>query len=125
MFPSIFNIEFLISSIFSSGIASNVVLFIVCIAFMYQISPAGILFVIIFIISPSTPAVPMSTGVSISLFPVGEFFATLICISFCFECYKDKNYYINFETGSLTEACMEEIEIFEESVNEGTMTELS
>ena len=26
----------------------------------------------------------MSTGVSISLFPVGEFFATLICISFCF-----------------------------------------
>lgn len=40
-----------------------------------------------------------------------------------FECYKDKNYYINFETGSLTEACVEEIERFEKSVNEGTMTE--
>ena len=84
MFPSVFNIESFIASIFSSGIASNVVLFIVCIAFMYQISPVGILFVIIFIVSPSTPAEPISPGVSISLFPVGEFFDTLICISFCF-----------------------------------------
>ena len=47
----------------------------------------GILFVIIFIVSPSTPAVPMSPGVSISLCPVGDIFATLICISFCFIVY--------------------------------------
>ena len=38
----------------------------------------------IFIVSPSTPLVPMSPGASISLCPVGEFFATLICSSFCF-----------------------------------------
>ena len=42
------------------------------------------MFVIIFSVSPSTPLVPMSPGVSISLCPVGEFFDTLICISFCF-----------------------------------------
>ena len=39
---------------------------------------------IIFIVSPSTPLVPMSPGVSISLCPVDVFFDTLICISFCF-----------------------------------------
>ena len=84
VFPGVCRIISLNMSMFSSGIGSNVVLFMVCTAFIYQISPAGILFVIIFIVSPSVPLVPMSPGVSISLFPVGEFFATLICISFCF-----------------------------------------
>ena len=42
------------------------------------------MFVVIVIASPSVCHVPMSSGVSISLCPVGEPFATLICISFCF-----------------------------------------
>ena len=74
----------LIVSIFSSGIDSKVVLFIVCILRIYQISPSGTLFVVIVIISPDTFHVPMSSGVSISLCPVVEFFVTLICSSFCF-----------------------------------------
>ena len=37
-----------------------------------------------FIFSPSISLVPMSPGASISPCPVGEFFDTLICISFCF-----------------------------------------
>ena len=84
VFPGFASMVSLILSIFSSGIASNVVLFMVCMAFIYQVSPAGILFVIIFIVSPSTPLAPMSPGASISLCPVGEFFDTLICISFAF-----------------------------------------
>ena len=40
-----------------------------------------------------------------------------------FGCYKDKEYYINFETGNLTEECWKEINNFEKAVNDGTMTE--
>jgi len=40
-----------------------------------------------------------------------------------FACYKDKDYYINFETGNLTEECLVEINNFEKAVNEGNMTE--
>ena len=42
------------------------------------------MFVVIVIASPIIFHVPMSSGVSITLCPVGEFFATLICTSFCF-----------------------------------------
>ena len=55
-----------------------------CILRIYHVSPVGTLFAIIFIVSPSTPLVPKSPGVSISLCPVAEFLDTLICISFCF-----------------------------------------
>ena len=53
VFPGFASMASLILSIFSSGIASNVVLFMVCMALIYHISPAGILFVIIFIVSQS------------------------------------------------------------------------
>ena len=78
--PAVNNILSLIVSRFSSGYFSSVILFIVCTLRIYHISPCGILFVIIFIVSPSIPLVPMSAGVSISLCPVGEIFDTLICI---------------------------------------------
>ena len=42
-------------------------------------------------VSPSIPLVPMSSGVSITLCPVGVFFATLICNSFCFIVFGDTN----------------------------------
>ena len=49
--------------------------------------PVTILVIIIFIVSPSIPLAPMSPGASISLCPVGEFFDTLICISFTFTVF--------------------------------------
>ena len=51
---------------------------------IYHISPSGILFVVIVIASPTTFHVPMSSGASITLCPIGVSFVTLICISFCF-----------------------------------------
>lgn len=40
-----------------------------------------------------------------------------------FECYKDKDVYINFEKGELTEFCKNEILNFEKAVIEGSMSE--
>ena len=42
------------------------------------------MFVFIVIASPSIFHTPMSSGVSITLCPVGVFFVTLSCTSFCF-----------------------------------------
>ena len=42
------------------------------------------MFVVINISSPAICHVPKSSGVSVTLFPVGEFFDTLIGNSFCF-----------------------------------------
>ena len=67
--PAVNSILSLIVSRFSSGYFSSVILFVVCILRIYHISPVGILFVIIFIVSPSIPLEPMSVGASISLFP--------------------------------------------------------
>ena len=47
-------------------------------------SPSGILFVFIVIAAPTISHVPMSPGASVILCPIGESFATLIRISFCF-----------------------------------------
>ena len=52
--------------------------------FEYTISPSGILFVVTVIASPTICHVPMSSGVSITLCPIGVSFVTLICSSFCF-----------------------------------------
>ena len=56
----------------------------VCMAFMYQISPAGIRLVVISIKSLCTVKSPISLTVNISLFAVGDPFATFICSSFSF-----------------------------------------
>ena len=42
------------------------------------------LFVVIVIAAPTICHVPMSSGVSITLCPIGVSFVTLICSSFCF-----------------------------------------
>ena len=84
IFPAFCRIASLILSIFASGCDSSVVLFMVCMALIYHISPSGILSVIIVIAAPTIFHVPISSGVSITLFSIGEFFDTLICISFCF-----------------------------------------
>ena len=60
--PGVNSIFSLIVSRFSSGYLSSVVLFVVCTLRIYHISPCGILFVIIFIVSLSIPLVPMSAG---------------------------------------------------------------
>ena len=52
--------------------------------FEYTMFPSHDMFVVINISSPAICHVPMSSGVSVALSPVGEFFDTLICISFCF-----------------------------------------
>ena len=82
--PAVNSILSLIVSMFSSGYFSSVILFIVCILRIYHISPSGILFVVIVIAPPTICHVPMSSGVSITLCPVGVPFATLSCTSFCF-----------------------------------------
>ena len=84
-FPAVCRILSLILSMFPShDIFSSVILFIVCILRIYHISPSGTLFVLIVIASPIISHVPMSPGASVTLSPVGEPFAALICISFSF-----------------------------------------
>ena len=70
--PGVCRIISLNLSMFSSGYDSSVVLFIVCILRIYHISPSGILFVFIVIAAPIISHVPMSSGVSVTLCPIGE-----------------------------------------------------
>ena len=61
------------------------VLVLFCLLFVYfeytTFIVTGILFVFIVIADPIISQVPMSSGVSVTLCPIGVSFATLICIS--------------------------------------------